>query len=69
MYSQLGNLVAMALVHGGGPLCLFSPSVYRYLCGSDPVDIIVGMDEIGEYEVKNILKQVCVFHCMVLSFL
>lgn len=64
VYSDLGTLVAMGFVQGGGPMRLFGPSVYSYMCGMSPSDIIVGVDEVPDTSVQDVLKKVrcvCVF--------
>lgn len=58
IYSRLGTLVAMALVHGGGSLRLFCPSVFSYLCGMNPTDIIVELNEVADISVRNVLQKV-----------
>lgn len=37
---------------------LFSPSVFTYLCGAKPADIIVGVDEVADVNVKRVLQKV-----------
>lgn len=48
----------MALVQGGGALRLFCPSVFHFLCGMSPTEIVVGLDEISEESTKAILEEV-----------
>jgi len=40
---QLGQLMAMALVHGGAAVHILLPSVFNYLSGMKPCEIIVGL--------------------------
>ena len=42
----------MAFVHGGAPVKLFGPSVYKYLCGDDPSSITV------DHTLRSLLQQV-----------
>ena len=58
IYSRLGTLVAMALRQGGGALRLFCPSVFHYLCGMSPTEIIVGLNEVSDTSVKSVLEKV-----------
>lgn len=60
VYSRLGMLTAMALVHGGGALRLFCPSVFHYLCGMNPTEIIVSLDEISDEFINGVLKKVII---------
>ena len=46
---QTWQLMAMALVHGGSAVRLFSRSVFQYLKGIKPCDIVV---DINEYQKK-----------------
>lgn len=57
MYYRLGQLMAMALVHGGSAVCLLSSSVYGYLCELKPCDIIVGVDEVPDSNVRAIWRR------------
>jgi len=50
--------MAMALVHGGSAIQVLSPSVFNYLAGMKPLDIIVDIDEILEAAVRDILQKV-----------
>lgn len=58
VYKQLGKLAAMSLVHGGAPIKVFTPSVYKVLCGQKASDIIVDVDEVGDEDLKLLLKEV-----------
>ena len=50
--------MAMALRQGGGALRLFCPSVFHYLCGMSPTEIIVGLNEVSDISVKSVLEKV-----------
>ena len=50
----------MALVHGGAGFQLFSPTVFKYLSGSDPSSLVATIEEIGDQEVREILLKVSV---------
>lgn len=63
MYYYLGQLSAMALVQGGSAIRLFSPSVYSFLCGTKPSDIIAQPDEVSDTSVKNLMQEVHVYPC------
>ena len=69
VYFQLGQLIAMALLHGGAGVRILSPSVFNFLSGMKPSDIIVGIDEIADTDVKVILKKVfTIYKCNILYF-
>ena len=48
----------MSLVHGGGAFRLFSPTVFRFLCGMNAADLIAGVDEVPDSSIREVLKQV-----------
>ena len=50
--------MAMALLQGGSSVHLLSPSVYSYLCGMKPHDIIVDITEIPDENIKVIMEKV-----------
>lgn len=58
MYYRLGQLSAMAFVHGGSSMNIFCPSVYHFLCGMKPANIIVSSNEVAEVEIKQFLDKV-----------
>ena len=58
MYSRLGMLAAMSLIHGGGAFRLFGPTVFNFLCGMNPADLIAGISEVPDPSLREILKQV-----------
>ena len=43
----------MCLIHGGAPIRIFSPSVYKVLCGQKACDIIVSIDEVPDEEIRT----------------
>jgi len=59
VFFRLGQLMAMALVHGGAAVCILSPSVFNYLSGMKSSEIIVGLGEVPDAGVKEILEKVC----------
>ena len=50
--------MAMALIHGGAGVRILSPSVFNFLSGMKPSEIIVGIDEVADADIKVILKKV-----------
>lgn len=58
IYFRLGQLMAMALIHGGAAVRILSPSVFDFLRGMKPGDIIVGIDEVADADIKRIVKKV-----------
>ena len=60
-YFKLGQLIAMALLQGGLSVRLLSQSVYNYLCGMKPHDIIVDIKEIPDATIRAILDKVSEF--------
>ena len=57
VYYRIGQLMAMALVHGGAAVHLLSQSVYNFLTGMKPCDI-VGVHEIPDASVREMLQMV-----------
>jgi hypothetical protein len=55
VYYRLGQLSAMAFVHGGSSMNILCPSVY---CGMKPSNIIVSSNEVAEVEIKQFLDKV-----------
>ena len=66
-YFFLGQLAAMTLVHGGGAINILCPSVYNFLAGMSPSDIIVDIDEIPEEATKQVIRKVS--HCMQVMYM
>ena len=60
----MGILLGMGLIHGGGPMRLFCSSVFNFLCGINPTDIIASTDEVSDIDVREFLQEVGVlkFH-------
>lgn len=50
----------MALVHGGGGFNIFCSTVYNFLCGIKPSELIASPDEVPDASIRMLLKQV--FH-------
>ena len=58
----------MSLVHKGGAFRLFGLSVFNFLSGLNPADIIVDISEVPYPPVRDTLKQVrCHYSIMHLS--
>ena len=57
-YSRLGMLAAMSLVHGGASFKLFSLSIYNFMCGWEASNLIVGIDEVPQCDIREILNKV-----------
>ena len=58
VYLRLGTLAAMSLVHGGAAFRVFSPTVFRFLSGKNPADLIPSISDVPDPAVRDILKQV-----------
>lgn len=52
------NLGSLLLCHGGAPIKVFTPSVYKVLCGQKASHIIVDVDEVADEDLKLLLKEV-----------
>jgi membrane-associated protease RseP (regulator of RpoE activity) len=50
--------MAMAFVHGGAAVRILFPSLFKYLSGMRPYDIIVAIDEVPVESLRNILQKV-----------
>ena len=50
--------MAMALVHGGSAVNIMSKSVFNFMTGMKPLDIIVDINEIPEQDVREIVTKV-----------
>lgn len=57
-YHCIGQLCAMALVHGGGALNVFAPSVYNFMCAMKACDIVVSCDEVADEGIRDLLDKV-----------
>ena len=53
--------MAMALVHGGAAVGLLCPSVYSFLSGMKPSDIIVSIEEVPDESLCGKLRKVTWF--------
>ena len=53
--------MAMALVHGGAAVSILAPSVFNFLSGMKPSDIIVAIEEVADAGIKLILEKVRVY--------
>ena len=51
----MGMLTAMSFIHGAGN---FGHSVYNFMAGMNPSDMIANIDEVPDLLIRNILKQV-----------
>ena len=60
MYFRLGQLMAMAVVHGGAAMHILSPSLFNCLSGMKPCDIIVHIDEVPDPSLREKLLKVCI---------
>ena len=58
MFVRLGQLMAMALVHGGGAVGVLSRSVFNFISGMEAVDIVVDVDEVPEAVDRDVLTKV-----------
>ena len=50
--------MSMAFIHGGAAIRIIGPSVFNYLSGIKPSDLIVGVDEVPDAGVRDILWKV-----------
>lgn len=57
-YYRLGQLLAMAVIHGGAAVHILCPSVFTFLSGMKPCDIVVTIDEVPDASVRDILWKV-----------
>ncbi len=48
----------MTLVHGGSAIGMLSPSVFNFLSGMNPGDILVSLDEVPDEELRSVLEKV-----------
>lgn len=53
VYSRLGTLAAMSLVHGGTAFRLFSPTVFNFLSGLNAADLIAGISEVPDPSIRE----------------
>lgn len=57
MYLRLGIIAGMCLT-GGASFNVLSPSVYKFICGANPSEIVPDIEEVFYNEVKTFLEQV-----------
>lgn len=62
VYYRLGQLIAMALIHGGAPVHILCRSVFTFLSGMKPCDIVVTIDEVPDARLSDIFWKVLI--CM-----
>ena len=65
VYYRLGQLIAMALIHGGAPVHILCPSVFTFLSGMKPCDIVVTIEEVPDARVRDILWKALQLVCSV----
>ena len=54
----VGQLMAMSIGQEGSGFPYFSRSVYKYLCGVNPMNIEVEVEDVPDFDVKNLLHKV-----------
>lgn len=57
-FLHIGKLMAGALAQGGSGFPIFSPCVYSYMKGSDIDGIAVSVEEVPDYEVRDVIAKV-----------
>ena len=50
--------VGIHVSHRGGAFRLFGPTVFNFLCGLNPADVIAGVSEVPDPSIRKILKRV-----------
>ena len=58
MYLRLGIIAGMCFTQGGASFNVLSPSVYKFVCGANPSEIVPDIEEVYDYEIKTFLEQV-----------
>lgn len=58
VYKQIGQLLSMALVQGGGAATILCKSVYMYISGMNAADIIVKVEEVADHDIQELLVKV-----------
>ena len=48
----------MALCHGAGSFPVLCPSVYKFMCGTNPTDLTPSIDEVSDLDERSLLQQV-----------
>ena len=50
--------MAISLLQEGSGFPFFAPPIYQYLCGADIATIEVAMEDIPDFEVRNLIEEV-----------
>ena len=50
--------MAMTIVNFGSGYPFLAPSVFSYLCGLPIADIVVGTEEVPDYEIRAVIEKV-----------
>ena len=50
--------MAMAFVHGGSAVHILSQSVFKFVCGMKPMDIVVSIEEVPEEAIRQTIIEV-----------
>ena len=58
IFNKLGQLAAMALLHGGAGFHILSQSLYNYVSGMSMSDIIISSDEVPNPVAKEAIQEV-----------
>ena len=61
--------MAMALIHGGAAMRVLCQSVFNFLCGMKPCDIVIGINEVPSAFIREVLLKVHVYREVVGSFI
>ena len=54
----IGQLMVMTIVNCGSGYPFLAPSVFSYLCGLPIADIVVGTEEVPDYEIRAVIEKV-----------
>lgn len=60
-FFYIGKLMAGALAQGGSGSPIFTPSLYSYMKGDDIDTIYVPIDEVPDYDIRNVTEKVSTF--------
>ena len=60
--------MAASVARGGSAVHLFNDSVYKYICGGDVADIKPALEEIPDFEIRELLDKVYTIYvfCIIL---
>ncbi|XP_019853033.1 PREDICTED: uncharacterized protein LOC109582636 [Amphimedon queenslandica] len=58
IYLKLGILAGMALCQGAGSFPVLCPSVYKFMCGTNPTDLAPTIDEVSDLDKRTLLQQI-----------